>query len=166
MPNHYHLAQVNIGRIVAPMDSPEMSGFVSQLQPINAVADRSPGFVWRLQTGSGDATSILPYDDPRININMSVWESVEALKQFVYKSGHIVPLRDRLKWFEKPAAAHMAMWWIPAGHIPTIEEAKERLQFRRTRGDTAAAFSFANPYPAPADQIAGTVPLQSASTAL
>ena len=131
---HYHLAQVNIGRIVAPIDSPKMAGFVSQLQPINALADRSPGFVWRLQTEAGDATSILPYDDPRININMSVWESVEALKEFVYKSAHIGPLRDRLKWFEKPVEAYMAMWWIPAGHIPTVEEAKQRLQFRRTCG--------------------------------
>jgi len=149
MPNHYHLAQVNIGRAVAPMDSPAMAGFVSQLAPVNALADRSPGFVWRLQSESGNATDILPYDDPSININMSVWESVEALKEFVYKSGHIVPLRDRLKWFEKPVEAHMAMWWIPAGHIPTVEEAKERLQFRRTRGDTPVAFSFSSPFPAP-----------------
>jgi len=154
---HYHLAQVNIGRIVAPIDSPEMAGFVSQLKPINALADASPGFVWRLQTESGDATAILPYDDPRININMSVWESVEALKQFVYKSAHIGPLRDRLKWFEKPVEAYMAMWWIPAGHIPAVEEAKERLQFRRTWGDTAVAFSFANPYTAPDEPVADPV---------
>jgi hypothetical protein len=156
--SHYHLAQVNIGRVVAPMDSPQMAGFVSQLKPINALADRSAGFVWRLQTESGDATAILPYDDPRININMSVWESVETLKDFVYKSGHIVPLRDRLKWFEKPAEAHMAMWWIPAGHIPGIEEAKERLQFRRTHGDTAVSFSFGNPFPSPEEPLIDAVP--------
>jgi hypothetical protein len=155
--NHYHLAQVNIGRIVAPMDSPEMAGFVSQLKPINALADRTPGFVWRLQTESGDATEILPYDDPSININMSVWESVGALKEFVYKSGHIVPLRDRLKWFEKPTEAHMAIWWIPAGHIPSVDEAKERLQFRRDHGDTAVAFSFSNPFPAPEEPLADPV---------
>ena len=155
---HYHLAQVNIGRVVAPMDSPEMAGFVSQLQPINALADRSPGFVWRLQNASGNATEIQPYEDPRININMSVWESVEALKEFVYKSGHIVPLRDRLKWFEKPAEAHLAMWWIPAGHIPSVAEARDRLQFRRTHGDTAVAFSFANPFPAPEEPLADPVP--------
>lgn len=155
--SHYHLAQVNIGRVVAPMDSPEMAGFVSQLQPINALADRSPGFVWRLQTASGNATDIQPYDDPWININMSVWESVETLREFVYKSGHIVPLRDRLKWFEKPTQAHMAMWWIPAGHIPSVEEAKDRLQFRRAHGDTAVAFSFAQPYPAPEEPLADPV---------
>src|ERR1700726_970439 len=131
-----------------------MAGLVSQLKTINARADASPGFVWRLRTESADATAILPYEDPRININMSVWESVEALKEFVYKSGHIVPLRDRLKWFEKPTEAHMAMWWIPAGHIPTVEEAKERLQFRRTRGDSPIAFSFSNSFPAPEAPLA------------
>jgi hypothetical protein len=155
--NHYHLAQVNVGRVVAPMDSPEMAGFVSQLQPINALADSSAGFVWRLQTETGDATAIQPYEDPRININLSVWESVDVLKEFVYKSGHIAPLRDRLKWFEKPTEAHLAMWWIPAGHVPTVEEAKERLQFRRTWGDTAVAFSFGTPYPAPDEPAADPV---------
>jgi hypothetical protein len=155
---HYHLAQVNIGRIVAPIDSIEMAGFVSQLRPINALADSTPGFVWRLQTESGDATAILPYDDPRININMSVWESVDALKQFVYKSAHIGPLRDRLKWFEKPVEAYMAMWWIPAGHIPSVEEAKERLQFRRTRGDTPVAFSFSSPFPTPEAPPGDSIP--------
>lgn len=154
---HYHLAQVNIGRIVAPIDSPEMAGFVSQLKPINALADCSPGFVWRLQTETGDATSIQPYDDPLIAINMSVWESVEALKQFVYKSAHIGPFRERLKWFEKPVEAHMALWWIPAGHIPSVEEAKDRLQFRRAWGDTAVAFSFANSYSAPDSPLADPV---------
>jgi hypothetical protein len=155
---HYHLAQVNIGRVVAPMDSPEMAGFVSQLKPLNALADQTPGFVWRLQTESGDATAILPYDDPLININMSVWESVEALKDFVYKSGHIAPLRDRLKWFEKPTEAYMAMWWIPAGHIPSVEEAKERLQFRRDHGDSAVVFSFSKPYPQPEAPPSDPVP--------
>lgn len=155
--NHYHLAQVNIGRVVAPLDSPEMAGFMSQLQPINALADRSAGFVWRLQTPAGDATGIQPYEDPRININLSVWESVELLKEFVYKSGHIAPLRDRLKWFEKPTEAYLAMWWIPAGHIPSVEEARDRLQYRRTWGDTVVAFSFANPYPAPDEPAAHAV---------
>ena len=153
---HYHLAQVNIGRIVAPIDSPEMAGFVAQLQPINALADRSPGFVWRLQSASGNATEIQSYDDPRVAINMSVWESVETLKEFVYKSGHIAPLRDRLKWFEKPTEAHMAMWWIPAGHIPSVAEAKDRLEYRRKHGDTVVAFSFANPFPSPTDH--STIP--------
>src|ERR1700730_5665665 len=142
---HYHLAQVNIARLLAPLDSPALADFVAQLAPVNALADRSPGFVWRLQ----DATSVRPYDDPMILPNLSVWDSVEALKEFAYKSGHVVPLRDRAKWFERPQQAHLALWWIPAGHIPTVQEAVERLEFRRKHGDTAVAFSIATPYPAP-----------------
>lgn len=146
---HYHLAQINIARMVAPLDSPLMEGFVSQLAAINAVADASPGFVWRLQTPDGDATSVQAFEDPRILVNMSVWESVEMLKQYVYRSAHIGPLRDRLQWFEKPAGAHLAMWWIPAGHIPSVAEARERLEFRQAAGDTPAAFSFGKLFPAP-----------------
>src|SRR5262249_31403837 len=114
-----------------------------------AEADRSPGFVWRLQTPDGDATSIHAFDDPMILVNMSVWESAEALKEFVYRSGHIGPLRDRLKWFEKPARDSMAMWCIAAGRIPTVEEAKERLEHRRAHGDTEFAFSFQNVFAPP-----------------
>lgn len=147
--HYYHLAQVNIARMIAPLDSPVMQGFVSQLPPINALADQSPGFVWRLQTAEGDATSVQAYEDPRILVNLSVWESLEALQEFVYRSGHVGPLRDRLKWFEKPTQAHLATWWIPAGHIPSVAEARDRLEFRRASGDTAAAFSFASPFPRP-----------------
>jgi len=149
MPCFYHLAQVNIARMIAPLDSPTMAGFVAQLAPVNALADQSPGFVWRLQTPDGDATAVQAYDDPFIIVNLSVWESVEALKEFVYRSGHLAPLRDRLKWFEKPTQAHLAMWWIPAGHIPSVEEARDRLEFRRAHGDTPVAFSFAALYPRP-----------------
>lgn len=147
--NYYHLAQVNIGRARAPMDSPVMSGFVSQLERINALADRSPGFVWRLQTESGDATSVLPYEDPSIHINMSVWESVETLRDFVYRSHHLGVMRDRSQWFESMPEAYLALWWIPAGHIPSVAEARERLEFRRAFGDTPLAFSFAKNHPAP-----------------
>ena len=108
---HYHLAQVNIARLLAPLVSPALADFVAQLAPVNALADRSPGFVWRLQ----DATSVRPYDDPMILPNLSVWDSVEALKEFAYRSGHVVPLRDRARWFERPQQAHLALWWIPAG---------------------------------------------------
>jgi hypothetical protein len=116
------------------------------LAAINALADGSPGFVWRFQTPEGDAAAA---QDPRMLLNISVWESVEALRQFTYNSDHSGPLRERAKWFEKPAGAHLAMWWIPAGHIPTEQEAFERLEFRRVQRDTAVAFSFAAPYPAP-----------------
>jgi len=147
---HYHLAQVNIGKLVAPLDSPVMADFVAQLDPINSLADQSEGFVWRLK----DATGVQAYDDPLILVNMSVWESVEALRQFTYKTGHVGPLRDRLKWFEKPSQAHMAMWWVPAGHIPSVAEARDRLEYRRMRGDSAVAFSFSTPLPAPEEPSA------------
>ncbi len=146
---HYHLAQVNIARMVAPLDTPVMAGFVEQLAAVNALADRSPGFVWRLETPEGDATAVRAYDDPLILFNLSVWETVEALKQFTYAGGHREPLRDRAKWFERPSQAHLALWWIPAGHIPSVEEAVERLAFRRMHGDTPVAFSFSKPHPAP-----------------
>ena len=145
----YHLAQVNIGRVRGPIGSPIMAGFVAQLDAINAIADRSPGFVWRLKTESGNATSFQPYEDPSILINMSVWESVEALRNFVYKSSHMGVLRDRAQWFENMTEAYLALWWIPAGHIPTIAEARERLEHRRAHGDSAFAFSFGRVFPAP-----------------
>lgn len=142
---HYHLAQVNIGRTVAPLDSPVMSDFVAQLDSINALADRSPGFVWRLT----EATGVQAYEDPMILINMSVWESIESLHEYAYKSAHRGPLRDRLQWFEKPAKAHMALWWIPAGHVPAVAEARDRLEFRRAWNDSPVAFSFGKSFPRP-----------------
>jgi hypothetical protein len=145
----FHLAQVNIGRMKAPIDDPIMEGFRSQLDPINALADKSPGFVWRLQTEEGNATAIRPYDDERMAINMSVWESLEALQAFVYKSAHVGPLRDRREWFEPMAGPILAMWWIPAGHIPTVAEAKARLQDLHEHGPSAEAFTFRKPFPAP-----------------
>ena len=151
---HYQLAQFNIARMLAPIDSPVMAGFVSQLPVINELADCSSGFVWRLQTAEGDATAVRIYDDPLIIVNMSVWESIDSLRNFAYKSAHAGPLRDRLQWFERPKEAHLCMWWIPAGHIPTVEEGRDRLAFRRAHGDTPVAFSFAKPHPAP-DEPAG-----------
>lgn len=145
----FHLAQVNIGRMKAPIGDPIMEGFRSQLDPINALADKSPGFVWRLQTEEGNATAIRPYDDERMAINLSVWESLEALQAFVYKSAHVGPLRDRREWFEPMAGPILAMWWIPDGHIPTVAEAKARLQLLHEHGPSAEAFTFRKPFPAP-----------------
>ena len=146
----FHLAQVNIGRLRAPIDSPVMEGFRNQLDPINALADRSDGFVWRLQTDAGNATDIRPYpDDELMAINMSVWESLEALKQFVYRSAHVAPLRDRGQWFEPIEAPILALWWIPAGHIPTVGEALERLRHLKAHGPTPHAFTFRQPFPPP-----------------
>jgi hypothetical protein len=138
----YHLAQVNIARMRAPLDQPTMAGFVARLAEINALADRSPGFVWRLQTEAGDATYLRPYEDDRILFNLSVWESIEQFKDYVYRSAHRELIRQRSEWFEKMEEAYMAMWWINAGHIPTIEEAKQRLEHLRQHGETAQAFTF------------------------
>ena len=149
----YHLAQINIARMLAPIDNPIMADFVSQLPPINALGDQSPGFVWRLQSESGDATSIKVYDDDMIIINLTVWESVEALREFVYKSAHHGVLRDRKRWFEKFDDSYYALWWIPAGQLPSPEEGKERLDHLREHGDTSYAFSFRKVFPQPAEKI-------------
>lgn len=147
----HHLAQLNIGRILAPVDDPIMYGFMSKLDEINALAERSPGFVWRLKTDEGNATAIRPYEDPTVLVNMSVWESLEQLRQYVYRSTHADYLRQRKQWFEKFDGPYLVMWWIPAGHIPTVEEAKERLEHLRAHGDTEYAFSFTRPFASPGD---------------
>ena len=146
---NYHLAQVNIGRILAPLDSPVMAGFVAQLDAINALADAAPGFVWRLQTEDGDATAIRPYDDDWILVNMSVWESPEALHAYVYRSAHADVLRRRREWFARMTEAFVALWWVPAGHRPSVAEAVERLGMLRTHGLTADAFTLRQLFPPP-----------------
>lgn len=145
----YHLAQLNIGRLQAPLDSPQLEGFVAALEPINAIADRAPGFVWRLQTEDGDATSIRAFDDDMLLVNMSVWESLDALNAFVHRSDHRPVMLRRREWFERPSDAYVVLWWVPAGHTPTVEEAKERLELLRGRGPTPEAFSFNAAYPPP-----------------
>jgi hypothetical protein len=147
----YHIAQINIARMLAPIDDPVLADFVAQLQPINALAEKSPGFVWRLQSESGDATSIKVYEDDMIIVNLTVWESPDALRGYVYKSAHREVLRDRKRWFEKFDGPYYALWWIPAGHLPTTDEGKERLEYLRTHGDSAYAFSFKNLFPAPVE---------------
>ena len=148
----YHLAQANIGRFRAPMESPIMEGFRNQLDPINALADRSPGFVWRLQTEDGNATAIRPYaDDSLMAINMSVWESLESLQQFVYKSAHVTTLRARKEWFEPLDGPILVLWWIPAGQIPSVIDARDRLQHLTEHGPTPHAFTFRRPFPPPGD---------------
>jgi hypothetical protein len=140
----YHIAQINIARMLAPIDDPVMEEFVAQLEPINALADTSPGFVWRLQTEEGDATSLKVYDDDMIIVNMSVWESVESLHEYAYKSAHSKIMRDRKRWFEKFDGPYYALWRVSAGHLPAVEEGRERLDHLRKHGDTAYSFSFKN----------------------
>jgi hypothetical protein len=149
MSDGWRIAQVNIALPREPLDTPALAEFVAELEPVNALADSAPGFVWRLQDESGDATSIQAFDDERLIINMSVWESVEDLWRFVYDSRHLEVMRRRREWMIKLAESHMALWWIPAGHLPGTEEARERLDHLRAHGPTPRAFSFKQRYPPP-----------------
>ena len=150
---NYHLAQINIGRLIAPLDDPKIAEFVAQLAPINAIADKAPGFVWRLQSESGNATDIAYNDDPSIMVNMSVWESLEALRDYAYKSDHMKVFRDRAKWFVKMDKPHYCLWWIPDGHIPTVAEGRERLEHYQTHGATPYSFWFSQEFPQPTEVV-------------
>jgi len=152
----HHLAQINIGRLIAPVDDPKIAEFVAQLDPVNALADTAPGFVWRLQSSSGNATDIVYNDDPFVIVNMSVWESVEALRDFVYKSNHLDVLRDRANWFEKMEKPHYCLWWIPSTHIPTVAEGRERLEHYQQYGATPFSFWFSKLYPAEEKALANS----------
>jgi Domain of unknown function (DUF3291) len=138
----FHIAQINIGRIKAPLDDRVMTGFVTRLDEFNALADRSPGFVWRLQTVEGNATYFRPFEDERVLLNMSVWKTIETLREYVYRTGHSEMLRQREQWFERLAGTYLALWWVPVGHIPSIEEAKQKLAYLDTYGPTQFAFTF------------------------
>jgi Domain of unknown function (DUF3291) len=138
----YHIAQVNIGQIKAPLEDQVMSGFVARLDGINALADSSPGFVWRLQSSAGNATYLRPYENDRILLNLSVWETIDALKDYVYRSAHAELLRQRHDWFEKFTRLYAALWWVPVGHIPSVDEAKKRLAHLDKHGSTQFAFTF------------------------
>ena len=140
-PTH-HLAQVNVGRLLAPVESEQIAGFVALLAPLNALADDAPGFVWRLQTEQGDATSIRTDPDPLIIVNMSVWETPEALWAYVYRSPHLEAMRRRREWFERHLQPYQALWWIDAGSIPSVEDALERVRRVREHGPTPDAFTF------------------------
>jgi hypothetical protein len=143
-----HLAQVNIGRMRGELDGPVMSGFVARLDELNALADVSPGFVWRLQTEQGNATYLRPYEDARILVNLSVWETLDDLRRYVYLTAHAEMLRNRREWFEVFEAPFVALWWVPAGHHPSVDEAKKRLDNLQRNGPTAFAFTFRTPFPA------------------
>lgn len=153
MEDLYHLAQVNIALLREPIDSELLADFVAELEPVNAAADTAPGFVWRLQTEDGDATSVRGFDSDELIVNMSVWESVEALATYVYRNdSHRAVLRKRHKWFHSIAEAHMVLWWVPAGHVPTVPEAEERLAFLRHHGPTPVAFTFKHRFAPPVSE--------------
>ncbi|SDJ74553.1 protein of unknown function [Pseudomonas delhiensis] len=149
MSQPYHLAQVNIARARAPLDHPLMRDFVDQLAPVNALAEASPGFVWRLQDEAGDATGVQAFDDPRIIVNLSLWESLEALRDYVYGGEHLAVLRRRRDWMEKLPGPSLALWWLPAGQLPSLAQARAALRSLAERGPSAEAFSIARPFPTP-----------------
>jgi hypothetical protein len=149
MSHAYRLAQINLARMIAPLGDPIMAEFVAQLEPINALADHSPGFVWRLQSASGNATDICPLEDPSVLVNMSVWESLESLHAYVYKSAHVGVMRNRKRWFKKYDGPYYALWWIERGHVPTVAEGLERIRLLADRGPSSDAFWFGATQPAP-----------------
>jgi Domain of unknown function (DUF3291) len=146
----HYLAQVNVSRLLAPLDSAQLADFVANLEPINALADAAPGFVWRLKSDTGNATSIQVYADPMIIVNMSVWESLDALREFAFGPAHAEIMRRRKEWFGPFGSSSTALWWLPAGQIPTPDEARQRLETLDQRGPTPDAFTFRQLFPAPA----------------
>ena len=140
------LAELNIARAAAPMDDPVMADFVANLDRINAIGDASPGFAWRLQDETGAATSIRAFDDPRIIVNLTVWASIEALREYAYRSGHVEIFRRRREWFVPLDGPSLVLWWVPAGQRPTVEEARERLDRLAADGPTADAFTLKTPF--------------------
>jgi uncharacterized protein DUF3291 len=145
----FELAQLNIGIIKGPMDSAVMAPFAQNLERINALAEQSPGFVWRLQTEKGDATDIRPFENPNMLLNMSTWRDAESLIAFVYRSGHADIMRRRREFFERMPEPIMVLWWVPQGHRPSIAEAIARLETLRRNGPSPEAFTFRQSFPAP-----------------
>ncbi|MEE9417593.1 MAG: DUF3291 domain-containing protein [Acidimicrobiales bacterium] len=145
----HHLAQLNIAKFLQPIDHPDVADFVEMLEPINAMADDTPGFIWRLVGETDNATDIQFYDDPKKLVNMSVWTDIDSLRKFVYRSNHVEAFKRRAEWADAPVEAHQVLWWIPAWHQPSLDEADERLNQLRAKGPTASAFTFAKSFPSP-----------------
>ena len=151
----YQLAQVNIATLKAPIDSPELKDFVDNLDLVNGLAERSEGFVWRLTGEGNDATSLRPFGDDVI-VNMSVWRDVDSLRRFAYGNRtHVEILKRKREWFTRMKDAYMVLWWVPAGHRPTVEEAAQRLELLRRKGPSAEAFHFGEAFSAPDSSEAG-----------
>lgn len=147
----YHIAQSNIARMRAPLDDPIMQRFVEWLEPVNGLADESPGFVWRLQTEEGDATSVRAFEDESMLLNMSVWESIEDLRAFVLHPNHTRVMRESTRWFEPFDGPHLVLWWVPAGYAPSPDDARKKLEFLASHGPTPDAFTFSRTFPAPVE---------------
>lgn len=144
----FHIAQINIGRLLHDVADPRQAGFMDNLERINALAEQSPGFVWRLKDDSGNATAIRVYDDPRIALNMSVWRSIEDLQAFAYRTEHVQFFRKRAEWFENFGAPYLGLWWVPVGHLSTAEEGRARLEHLSAHGSAPYCFTFKDRFPA------------------
>jgi hypothetical protein len=147
--SNYELAQLNIGIIKGPMDSPVMADFANNLERINALAERSAGFVWRLKTEEGDATAIRPFENENMLVNMSVWRDVESLNAYVYSSDHVNIMRRRREWFERMSEIFLVLWWVRMGHRPSVDQAIAKLGLLRAKGPTPEAFTFRQAFPPP-----------------
>lgn len=142
-----HLAELNIAHLLAPIDSPELAEFVALLEPLNTLAEESPGFVWRLKESEEDPTATVVHDyGDHLLVNMSVWESLDHLWDYSYRSNHLAVLRRRREWFTRMTGPYMVMWWIPEGTLPTLAEGMERLERLRREGPSPQAFTFRDPY--------------------
>jgi heme-degrading monooxygenase HmoA len=144
----YQLAQLNIAKLLAPLESAQLADFVAAIAGVNALADRAPGFVWRMIDEPGDTRPAQLFG-PNVVVNLSVWEDLAALQSFAFRSGHADVLRQRRQWFEPMKEAYLALWWVPAGHQPSLEEAAGRLASLRQRGPTMRAFGFSKSFPVP-----------------
>jgi len=142
----WELAQLNIAKLLAPIDSPELAGFVAELDRINGIADQSPGFVWRLQSEAGSATDVEHSFGDDFIVNMSVWKSVEDLHSYVYKTAHAKIMSCRKEWFHRMADAYTVLWWVPEGCRPTLTEAEKKLALLKSQGPGPDAFTFKNSY--------------------
>jgi hypothetical protein len=147
--SEWHIAQMNVGTALYPLDDPRIAEFMELLDEVNALAEKSPGFVWRLKSDQGNATDIKLTDDPNFIVNMSVWRSPEALFDFVYKSSHRLVMAKRRQWFAPPVTAYQVLWWVEAGSVPTPQQGLERLRHFDVHGPTPFAFSFRDKYPPP-----------------
>lgn len=152
----FELAQVNISRLLAPLDSPQLAEFMAALDEVNASGEAAPGFRWRLQTEDGDATAVQAFgwdaaDSYGVIVNLTVWSSVEALADWAFSGPHVAIMRRRREWFAKAAEATTALWWVPAGHRPSTDEAEDRVLHLRRYGPTSRAFTFQRPFPSPAE---------------
>ena len=158
----FEIAQVNIARLLAPLDSVQLSSFVEALDAVNASADRAPGFIWRLQSEEGNATGIHGFEwdvgeSAGVIVNMSVWESTEQLADWVYGPFHRAVLKQRRSWFERVAEATTALWWVRAGHQPEVSEAESRVLHLRSHGPSSHAFTFKQSFAPPSPLSEGSL---------